>query len=205
MPLSILLLPGPPASPASWRSPASSPSPRRARARRALPRPLASALALLATGLALGVLAPLYGRVASVGLWAARAGVALGAFAVLLPDGDATVAARVAASLLVVVGLRPVVRRAGGLTDLPSWTVTAVGADVAALLLPTLGGGLVLASRVARRRRRHPGDVGRALRRGGRLGVGLYERRVPAIRLSADRGRSRPRFARTRGTRTCRP
>ena len=108
---------------------------------------VASAVALLATGAALGALAPLYGLVASVGLWVARAGVALGAFAVLLPDGDATVVARVAASLLVVVGLRPVVRRAGGLTDLPSWTVNAVGGGiVAALLLPTLGGGLVLAS-----------------------------------------------------------
>jgi hypothetical protein len=108
---------------------------------------VASAMALLATGLALGALAPLYGLAASVGLWVARAGVALGALAVLLPDVDATVAARLVAALLVVVGLQPVARRAGGQTDLPSWTVNAVaGGIVAALLLPSLGGGLVLAS-----------------------------------------------------------
>ena len=108
---------------------------------------VASAMALLATGLALGALAPLYGLAASVGLWVARAGVALGACAVLLPDVDATAAARLVAALLVVVGMQPVVRRAGGLTDLPSWTVNAVaGGIVAALLLPSFGGGLVLAS-----------------------------------------------------------
>jgi len=108
---------------------------------------VASAVALLATGMALGALAPLYGRVASIGLWVARAGVALGACTVLLPDADATVALRVVAALLVVVGLQPVARRAGGLTDLPSWTVNAVGGGiVAAVILPSLGGGLVLAS-----------------------------------------------------------
>ena len=108
---------------------------------------VASAVALVATGMALGALAPLYGLVASIGLWVARGGIALGALAVVLPDADATVAARFAAALLVVVGLQPVVRRAGGLTDLPSWTVNAVGGGiVAALLLPSLGGGIVLAS-----------------------------------------------------------
>ena len=64
-----------------------------------------------------------------------------------MPDADATVALRVVAALLVVVGLQPVARRAGGLTDLPSWTVNAVGGGiVAAVILPSLGGGLVLAS-----------------------------------------------------------
>src|SRR5688500_709599 len=54
----------------------------------------ASALALLATGLALGALAPLYGRTATAGIWVARGGIALGACAVMLPDGDGVIAVR---------------------------------------------------------------------------------------------------------------
>jgi hypothetical protein len=108
---------------------------------------VASAVALLGTGIALGALAPLYGLVATAGLWVARAGVVIGAVAILLPAVDATVAVRALAALLVVIGLQPVVRRARRLTDLPHWTGNAVGAGiVAALLVPSLGGGLVLAS-----------------------------------------------------------
>jgi hypothetical protein len=107
---------------------------------------VASALALLATGLALGALAPLYGRTATVGLWVARGGVLLGASALLLPESDAVVAVRSLAALLVVIGLQPVARRSRGLTDLPSWTSHVVGVGVvAALVAPSLGGGVVLA------------------------------------------------------------
>ena len=108
--------------------------------------PLAAAVALLAAGMALGVLAPLYGSVATVGLWAARAGVGLGACAALLPGDGPVIVVRVVAAILVVAGLRLVVRGARRLGDLPSWTSTAVGAGiVAALLAPALGGGVVLA------------------------------------------------------------
>jgi hypothetical protein len=111
-----------------------------------LARP-ASAAALLAAGLALGALAPLYGRTARLGLWVARGGVVLGAVALVLPDGDAVVTARAFAAMLVVVGLQPVVRGATGLTDLPAWTGNVVGAGIVlALLVPSLGGGLALAS-----------------------------------------------------------
>ncbi len=106
----------------------------------------ASAAALLATGLALGALAPLYGRTATAGLWVARGGIALGAVALLLPEVDAVVAVRSIAAMLVVIGLQPVARRTRGLTDLPPWSTHAVGAAVvAALLAPTLGGGVALA------------------------------------------------------------
>ena len=102
-------------------------------------------LALVATGLVLGVLAPLYGRGAAVGLWTARAGIAMGAVAVVLPDGRPTAALRVVAALVVLAGLRLVargVRRAG---DLPAWSCAAVGVGVAATLLaPGLGGAAVL-------------------------------------------------------------
>ena len=108
--------------------------------------PLAAAVALLAAGMVLGVLAPLYGSVATVGLWAARAGVGLGACAALLPGGGPVIVVRVVAAILVVAGLRLVVRGARRVGDLPSWTSTAVGAGiVAALLAPALGGGVVLA------------------------------------------------------------
>ena len=108
--------------------------------------PLAAALALLAAGMALGVLAPLYGSVATIGLWAARAGVGLGACAALLSGDGAVLIVRVVAAMLVVVGLQLVARGARRLGDLPSWTTTAVGAGiVAALLAPALGGGVVLA------------------------------------------------------------
>ena len=107
---------------------------------------VASAVALVATGMALGALAPLYGLVASIGLWVARAGIALGACAVLLPDGDAVIAVRSLAAMLVVIGLQPLARRAGGLTDLPPWTARVVGAGVVvALVAPSLGGGAALA------------------------------------------------------------
>jgi len=105
----------------------------------------ASALALLATGLALGALAPLYGRTATAGLWVARGGIALGACAVMLPDGDGVIAVRSFAAMLVVIGLEPLARRAGGLTDLPPWTTRVVGAAVVvALLAPSFGGGVAL-------------------------------------------------------------
>ncbi len=106
----------------------------------------ATAVALLATGMALGALAPLYGRAACVGLWVARGGIALGAGALLLPDVDAVVAVRGLAAMLVVIGLQPVARGSRGLTDLPVWTSRLLGAGiVAALLAPTLGGGVALA------------------------------------------------------------
>jgi len=101
--------------------------------------------ALVATGLVVGALAPLYGRGAAVGLWTARAGVAVGAVALVLPDGRPTAALRVAAALVVLAGLRLVargVRRAG---DLPAWSPIAVGVGAAATLLaPGLGGAAVL-------------------------------------------------------------
>ena len=105
----------------------------------------ASALALLATALALGALAPLYGRTATAGLWVARGGIALGACAVMLPDGDGVIAVRSFAAMLVVIGLEPLARRTGGLTDLPPWTTRVVGAAVVvALLAPSFGGGVAL-------------------------------------------------------------
>ena len=108
---------------------------------------VASATALVVTGLTLGALAPLYGRSATAGLWVARGGIVLGACALLLPDGDTVVALRSLAAMLVVVGLQPVARRSRGLTDLPSWTSHVVGLGVvAALLAPSLGGGVVLAA-----------------------------------------------------------
>ena len=103
-------------------------------------------VALLASGLALGALAPLYGRTATAGLWVARAGIVLGACALLLPEVDAVVAVRSLAAMLVVVGLQPVARRSRGLTDLPAWTSHGVGVGVvAALVAPSLGGGVALA------------------------------------------------------------
>ena len=111
----------------------------------ALGRP-AAAVALLVTGLALGALAPLYGRTATAGLWVARGGIALGACALLLPDGDVVIAVRSFAAMLVVVGLQPLARRTSALADLPAWTTHAVGAAVVvALLAPSLGGGVALA------------------------------------------------------------
>lgn len=102
-------------------------------------------LALVATGLVLGVLAPLYGRGAAVGLWTARAGIAMGAVAVVLPDGRPTAALRVAAALVVLAGLRLVARGVTRSGDLPAWSCAAVGAGVAATLLaPGLGGAAVL-------------------------------------------------------------
>jgi hypothetical protein len=105
----------------------------------------ASAVALLATGVALGALAPLYGRTAAAGLWGARAGIVLGAIALLLPDVDEAVSVRSLAAMVVVIGLQPVARRTGERTDLPSWATHVVGAAVAvALLAPSLGGGVAL-------------------------------------------------------------
>ena len=105
-----------------------------------------SAAALVATGVAVEALSPLYGRTARVGLWVARAGIVLGAGALLLPDVDAAVALRAFAAMLVVLGLQPIARQSRGLTDLPSSTshVVAVGV-VASLLAPSVGGGVVLA------------------------------------------------------------
>jgi hypothetical protein len=107
--------------------------------------PVVALAALVATGLVVGALAPLYGRGAAVGLWTARAGIALGAVALVLPEGRPTVALRVVAALVVLAGLRLVargIRRAG---DLPVWSCIAVGAGIsAALVAPGLGGGIVL-------------------------------------------------------------
>ena len=107
--------------------------------------PFVAPAALVATGLVLGAVAPLYGRGAAVGLWTARAGIAVGAVALVLPEGRPTVALRVAAALVVLAGLRLVargVRRAG---DLAVWTCVAVGVGItAALVAPGLGGGIVL-------------------------------------------------------------
>jgi hypothetical protein len=107
--------------------------------------PVATAMALVVTALSLEVLAPLSGRAAALGLWVARAGVAIGAGAVLVPDGGLGTALRVAAAIVVVAGLVPVARGAERRGDLPLWTTTAVGAGlVAALVAPTVGGCLVL-------------------------------------------------------------
>jgi len=110
--------------------------------------PLALSMApavLVATGLVVGALAPLYGRGAAVGLWTARAGIAVGAVALVLPDSRPTAALRVVAALAAVAGLRLVargVRRAG---DLPAWSSLAVGVGIAATLLaPGVGGAAVL-------------------------------------------------------------
>ena len=105
----------------------------------------AALAALVATGLVLGALAPLYGRGAAVGLWTARVGIAVGAVALVLPEGRPTVALRAAAALAVLAGMRLLargIRRAG---DLPVWTSTAVAVGVAAALVaPGIGGGIVL-------------------------------------------------------------
>ena len=104
-----------------------------------------TAVALLATAAVVGVLAPLYGRAASIGLWTARGGLALGAVALVLPDGRPTTALRIAAALVVLAGLRVVARGANRIGDLPVWSCSAVGAGVAAALLaPSLGGSVVL-------------------------------------------------------------
>ena len=107
----------------------------------------ATLTALLATAAVLGVLAPLYGRTAAAGLWTARAAIAIGALAALLPVSDAVTGIRVVAALLVVLGLQTVARRARGLCDLRSWTsqLVCVG-TLATLLVPGLGGGLLLAT-----------------------------------------------------------
>jgi len=107
--------------------------------------PLAAPAGLVATGLVLGALAPLYGRGARVGLWTARAGIAVGAVALVLPEGRPTVALRVAAALVALAGLRLVARGMRRAGDLPGWTTIAVGAGVAATLLaPTVGGAVLL-------------------------------------------------------------
>src|SRR4029079_16124994 len=70
--------------------------------------PLALSMApavLVATGLVAGALAPLYVRGAAVGLWTARAGIAVGAVALVLPDRRPTGALRVLAAL--AAGARP--------------------------------------------------------------------------------------------------
>src|SRR4029078_7225566 len=99
----------------------------------------------VATGLVAGALAPLYGRGATVGLWAARVGIAVGAVALVLPDSRPTAALRVIAALAALASLRLAaggVRRAG---DLPAWSSLAVGVGVAATLLaPGLGGAALL-------------------------------------------------------------
>lgn len=106
--------------------------------------PIATA-ALAATGLVVGALAPLYGRGATVGLWIARAGIAVGAVALALPNSGPTVALRVVAALTVLAGLRLVARGVRLAGDLPPWTSLAVGLGVtAALVAPGLGGGVVL-------------------------------------------------------------
>jgi hypothetical protein len=104
-----------------------------------------TAVAMLATAAVAGVLAPLYGRAASIGLWTARGGLALGAVALVLPDGRPATALRIAAALVVLAGLRVVARGASRIGDLPAWSCSAVGAGVAAALLaPSFGGSLVL-------------------------------------------------------------
>lgn len=108
--------------------------------------PLATMAALLATGMVLGVLAPLYGRAAAIGLWAARAGIAMGACAFLIPVGGPATAVRLAGAMLVVVGLRLVARGTRRLGDLPPWASSAVVVGIgAALLAPAIGGAIVLA------------------------------------------------------------
>jgi hypothetical protein len=107
--------------------------------------PASAPVVLVATGLVLGALAPLYGRGATIGLWAARAGIALGAVVLAVPVGGQTVALRVAASLLVLAGLRLVARGSSRVGDLPVWSVVAVGVGIAATILaPGLGGAAVL-------------------------------------------------------------
>ena len=104
-----------------------------------------AAVALLATAAVAGVLAPLYGRAAGIGLWTARGGLALGAVALVLPDGRATTALRIVAALVVLAGLRVVARGATRMGDLPAWTGVVVGAGVVAtLVVPGLGGGILL-------------------------------------------------------------
>jgi hypothetical protein len=104
-----------------------------------------AAVALIATAAVAGVLAPLYGRAASIGLWTARGGLALGAVALVLPDGGAAEALRVAAALVALAGLRVVARGASRIGDLPGWSSAAVGAGIAATLLaPAIGGAAVL-------------------------------------------------------------
>jgi hypothetical protein len=104
-----------------------------------------AAVALIATATVAGVLAPLYGRAASIGLWTARGGLAVGAVALVLPDGRPSTALRIAAALVVLAGLRVVARGANRMGELPAWSCSAVGAGVAAALLaPGLGGGIVL-------------------------------------------------------------
>jgi hypothetical protein len=104
-----------------------------------------AAVALLATAAVAGVLAPLYGRAASIGLWTARGGLALGAAALVLPDGHGTTMLRIGAALVVLAGLRVVARGASRIGDLPAWSCSAVAAGIAATLLaPSLGGALAL-------------------------------------------------------------
>jgi hypothetical protein len=106
--------------------------------------PMAPAV-LVATGLVAGALAPLYGRGAAVGLWTARAAMAVGAVALVLPDGRPTIALRVIAALVALAGLRLVARGVGRAGDLPAWSAIAVGVGIAAtLLVPGLGGAAVL-------------------------------------------------------------
>jgi hypothetical protein len=103
--------------------------------------PFVAPAALVATGLVLGALAPLYGRGAALGLWTARAGIAVGAVAVVLPEGRPTVALRVAAALVVLAGLRLVARGLRRAGELPAWSCVAAGAGItAALVAPGLGG-----------------------------------------------------------------
>ena len=106
---------------------------------------LAAAAALVASGAMLGALAPLYGRGASAGLWAARAGIAVGALALALPEGRPVVALRVVAALVALAGLRLLARGLRRAGDLPAWSCLAVGAGVTATLVaPSFGGGIVL-------------------------------------------------------------
>ena len=110
--------------------------------------PLALSMApavLVATGLVAGALAPLYGRGAAVGLWTARAGIAVGAVALGAArqpaDGRPPRRRRLG-------GARgPAPRRAGRPTGRrsPAWSSLAVGVGIAATLLaPGLGGAAVL-------------------------------------------------------------
>ncbi len=104
-----------------------------------------AAAALVVSGAVIGVLAPLYGRGAAIGLWTARAAIAFGAAAVLVPDGRATTAVRIVAALGVLAGLRLVARGTRRDGDMPAWTCAAVAVGLAALLVaPGLGGGLLL-------------------------------------------------------------
>jgi hypothetical protein len=106
--------------------------------------PMASAV-LVATGLVAGALAPLYGRGAAVGLWAARAAMAVGAVALVLPESRPTAALRVVAALATLAAMRLVARGVRRASDLPAWSAIAVGTGVAATLLaPGLGGAAVL-------------------------------------------------------------